>query len=76
MSRTALDAGQLSAWAEVREYAADALRIEGAYTIAVGAQVHVVATLAELAALTRRERARYGVEWPEDPGARAARRWS
>lgn len=34
-----------------------------------------VATLVELAAVTRRERRMHGVEWAEDPGAKPARRW-
>lgn len=74
MSRE-VDHAQASEWSKVRDYAVDALAVEGAYTIAVGDQVHRVATLDELARVTRRERRRYGVEWPEDPGARPARRW-
>ena len=74
MSRD-IDHAQASEWAKVRDFAVDALPLDGAYTIAVGAQVHRVTSLGELARVTRRERARYGVEWPEDPGAKPARRW-
>jgi hypothetical protein len=70
------DHAQAAQWGEVREAAADAIATGARYTIAVGAQVHSVATLAELAAVTRRERKMHGVEWQEDPGAKPARRWS
>lgn len=47
----------------------------GVYRIHALGRTHGVTTLRELAAVTRLERSRYGVEWPEDPGARHARRW-
>jgi len=34
--------------------------------VAVGKEVHVTTTLAHLASVTRRERHRWGVLWPED----------
>lgn len=69
------DHAQAAQWGEVYEAAADALATGARYTIAVGTQVHHVATLAELAAVTRRERRMHGVEWQEDPGATKRRGW-
>ncbi len=69
------DHGQAAQWGEVYDAAADAIATGARYTIMVGTQVHHVATLAELAAVTRRERRMHGVEWAEDSGAKPARRW-
>lgn len=78
------DHEQSAAWGKVREACADALarypvgpavtERQGAYTVASGGRVHVVATMQALADATRWERRRWGVEWPEDPGARPTRR--
>lgn len=69
------DHGQAAQWGEVYDAAADTIATGGRYAIVVGTQVHHVATLVELAAVTRRERRMHGVEWAEDPGAKPARRW-
>ena len=69
---------QAAAWGEVREAALRTLldgatlytSTPGVYTIASGGRVHRVTTVDQLAAVTRRERARWGVVWPEDSGAR------
>ena len=69
---------QSAAWGEVREAALRTLldgatlytATPGVYTIASGGRVHRVTTVDQLAAVTRRERARWGVAWPEDPVAR------
>ena len=69
---------QAAAWGEVREAALRTLldgatlytATPGVYTIASGGRVHRVTTVDQLAAVTRRERARWGVVWPEDSGAR------
>lgn len=69
---------QSAAWGEVREAALRTLLdgataytgTAGVYTIASGGRVHRVTTVDQLAAVTRRERARWGVVWPEDPTAR------
>ena len=69
---------QSAAWGEVREAALRTLldgatlytATPGVYTIASGGRVHRVTTVDQLAAVTRRERARWGVVWPEDSGAR------
>ena len=69
---------QSAAWGEVREAALRTLldgatlytTTPGVYTIASGGRVHRVTTVDQLAAVTRRERARWGVVWPEDSGAR------
>jgi len=67
------DHEQQAAWSEIREAAQDAFDarngIEPVYVIAVGKEVHCTKTLAHLATVTRRERHRWGVLWPED-GAR------
>jgi len=67
------DHEQQAAWSEIREAAADAFEarngIEPIYAVAVGTVVHITTTLRELAEVTRRERLRWGVRWPED-GAR------
>lgn len=64
------DHEQQAAWSEIREAAADAFDarngIEPVYVVAVGTTVHVTTTLAHLASVTRRERHRWGVLWPED----------
>lgn len=75
---------QSAAWGKVRDACLDALSPrpigpavtdrQGTYTVATMGRVRVVTTLDQLAAVTRRERARWGVEWPEDPGAKAMRR--
>ena len=72
------DHGQAAQWGEVREAALRTLldgatlytSTPGVYTIASGGRVHRVTTVDQLAAVTRRERARWGVVWPEDSGAR------
>jgi hypothetical protein len=74
--RDDIDHAQAAQWGEIRDAAYDTLVTGARYVIAVGAQVHHVATMDELAAVTRRERKMHGVEWQEDPGARPARRWS
>ena len=67
------DHEQQAAWGEIREAAQDAFDarngIEPVYVVAVGREVHCTKTLRELAEVTRRERLRWGVRWPED-GAR------
>ena len=67
------DHEQQAAWSEIREAAQDAFEarngIEPVYVIAVGREVFCTKTLAHLATVTRRERHRWGVMWPED-GAR------
>lgn len=66
------DYEQLAAWGEIRDAAQDAFAgyghsdSRGAYTIAVGGVVIEVRSIAELAAVTRHERRRWGVRWPED----------
>lgn len=57
---------QRSSWRSVREAAEDAFAMRQTYTIATGGKVHQVATVAELAAVTRQERMLWGVEWRED----------
>jgi len=73
LRRADRDHEQQAAWSEIREAAADAFDarngIEPIYAVAVGTVVHVTKTLRELAEVTRRERLRWGVRWPED-GAR------
>ncbi len=73
LRRADRDHEQQAAWSEIREAAADAFEarngIEPVYVVAVGREVHVTKTLRELAEVTRRERLRWGVRWPED-GAR------
>jgi len=67
------DHEQLAAWGEIREAASDAFEarngIEPVYVVAVGTVVHCTTSLKHLAEVTRRERLRWGVRWPED-GAR------
>ena len=67
------DHEQLAAWGEIREAASDAFEarngIEPIYVVAVGTVVHCTTSLKHLAEVTRRERLRWGVRWPED-GAR------
>ena len=64
------DHEQLAAWGEIREAASDAFEarngIEPIYVVAVGKEVHVTTSLKHLAEVTRRERLRWGVRWPED----------
>ena len=66
------DYEQAAAWGEIRDAAQDAFAghahsdAERAYTIAVAGVVLSVRTLHELAAVTRHERRRWGVRWPED----------
>ena len=73
LRRADRDHEQQAAWSEIREAASDAFDarngIEPVYVVAVGREVHVTKTLRELAEVTRRERHRWGVRWPED-GAR------
>jgi hypothetical protein len=73
LRRADRDHEQQAAWGEIREAASDAFEarngIEPIYAVAVGTTVHVTKTLRELAEVTRRERLRWGVRWPED-GAR------
>lgn len=70
LRRADRDHEQLVAWREIRDAATDAFAartgIEPVYVVAVGATVHVTTTLAHLASVTRRERHRWGVLWPED----------
>ena len=67
------DHEQLAAWGEIREAASDAFAarngVEPIYVVAVGKEVHATTSLKHLAEVTRRERLRWGVRWPED-GAR------
>lgn len=67
------DHEQLAAWGEIREAAVDAFEarngVEPVYVVAVGSVVHCTTSLKHLAEVTRRERLRWGVRWPED-GAR------
>ena len=67
------DHEQLAAWGEIREAASDAFEarngVEPIYVVAVGTVVHCTTSLKHLAEVTRRERLRWGVRWPED-GAR------
>ena len=67
------DHEQIAAWGEIREAASDAFAarngVEPVYVVAVGTVVHVTTSLKHLAEVTRRERLRWGVRWPED-GAR------
>lgn len=66
------DYEQVAAWGEIRDAALDALSGHGhtdaarSYTIAVGGVVIAVTSMPELAAVTRHERRRWGVRWPED----------
>ena len=64
------DHEQLAAWGEIREAATDAFAarhgVEPIYVIAVGRDVHVTTSLKHPAEVTRRERHRWGVLWPED----------
>lgn len=66
------DYEQAAAWGEIRDAAHDALAghaptdAEREYRIAVGGVVLSVRSIAELAAVTRGERRRWGVRWPED----------
>ena len=66
------DYEQLAAWGEIRDAARDAFQRRGhtdtdaTYTIAVAGVVLTVRSIAELAAVTRHERRRWGVRWPED----------
>ena len=67
------DYEQQAAWGEIRDAAQDAFAgyvdhsdADRAYRIAVGGVVLSVRTLHELAAVTRHERRRWGVRWPED----------
>ena len=66
------DYEQAAAWGEIRDAAHDALAghahtdAEREYRIAVGGVVIAVRSIAELAAVTRHERRRCGVRWPED----------
>ena len=73
LRRADRDHEQLAAWGEIREAASDAFEarngIEPIYVVAVGTVVHVTTSLKHLAEVTRRERLRWGVRWPED-GAR------
>jgi len=73
LRRADRDHEQQAAWGEIREAASDAFEarngVEPIYAVAVGTVVHVTKTLRELAEVTRRERLRWGVRWPED-GAR------
>lgn len=69
------DHEQSAAWGEVREAAALAIDGGRTYTIHSGGRTHEVRTLVQLAEVTRRERAKWRVEWPEDPGAKPPRRW-
>jgi len=70
LRRADRDHEQQAAWSEIREAAADAFDarngIEPVYVVAVGKEVHCTKTLRELAEVTRRERLRWGVRWPED----------
>ena len=67
------DHQQLAAWGEIREAASDAFEgrngVEPIYVVAVGTVVHCTKSMKRLADVTRRERLRWGVRWPED-GAR------
>lgn len=66
------DYEQAAAWGEIRDAAQDAFAghahtdAEREYRIAVGGVVLSVRSIAELAAVTRHERRRWGVRWPED----------
>ena len=70
LRRADRDHEQLAAWGEIRDAASDAFEarngVEPIYVVAVGTVVHVTTSLAHLAAVTRRERHRWGVLWPED----------
>ena len=73
LRRADRDHEQLAAWREIRDAASDAFAgyvdhsdADRAYRIAVGGVVLTVRSIAELAAVTRRERHRWGVLWPED----------
>ncbi len=69
-----------SLWWQIREAAEDVFHgpdrhgddgeiLPRTYAIASSGKVHHVTTVAELAAVTRRERALWGVAWREDPKA-------
>lgn len=66
-------------WRMIREEALHTLRhgreTDGArvYTVlyATGGRLHELSSLAALAHVTRKERALYEVEWPEDPRVRS-----
>jgi len=66
------DYEQHAAWGEIRDAAADAFAGHAhsdsrrSYTVAVSGVVSEVHSLHELAAVTRHERRRWGVRWPED----------
>lgn len=64
------DYEQAAAWGEIRDAAHDAFAarngVEPIYVVAVGTTTHVTKTLRELAEVTRHERRRWGVRWPED----------
>ena len=66
------DYEQAAAWGEIRDAAHDALAghahtdAEREYRISVAGVVLAVRSIAELAAVTRHERRRWGVRWPED----------
>lgn len=66
------DYEQVAAWGEIRDAAQDAFAgyahsdAGREYRIAVGGVVLSVRSIAELAAVTRHERRRWGVRWPED----------
>jgi hypothetical protein len=66
------DYEQAAAWGEIRDAAHDAFHQRGhtdaerEYRIAVAGVVLSVRSIAELAAVTRHERRRWGVRWPED----------
>lgn len=70
LRRADRDHEQLAAWGEIREAASDAFEartgIEPIYVVAVGKEVHATTSLKHLAEVTRHERRRWGVRWPED----------
>lgn len=57
---------QSAAWGSIRDEAAESIRHGERYAYHDGRRVHLCQSLAELARVTRRERAQWGVEWRED----------
>ena len=57
---------QAALWGTIRDEAAESFRRGESYAYHDGRRVHLCRTVADLAAVTRRERASWGVEWRED----------
>lgn len=57
---------QRQCWQLIREACGDAIAVGAAYEYFDGRRKHTVRTMTALAAVTRRERTLWGVEWRED----------